>query len=65
MKIYDELLLSLAKVEAFGGIQLIDFLLKYKNIYCKDFFADDMATILMRQIYLETENVNQDFLKEL
>jgi hypothetical protein len=24
-----------------------------------------MATILMRQIYMETENVNQDFIKEL
>ena len=65
LKIYDDLLLSLVKVEAFGGLRLVDFLLKYKNIYCKDFFSDDMATILMRQIYLETENVNQDFIKEL
>ena len=65
LKIYDDLLLSLVKVEAFGGLRLVDFLLKYKNIYCKDFFSDDMATILLRQIYLETENVNKDFIQEL
>jgi hypothetical protein len=65
IKIYEELLLSLVKYEAFGGLDLVDFLLKFKNIYCKDFFADDMATILMRQIYLETEIINQDYINEL
>jgi hypothetical protein len=55
----------LVKHEAFGGLELVDFLLKFKNIYCKDFFSDDMATILMRQIYIETEIVNQDYMNEL
>jgi hypothetical protein len=50
------------KVGAFGGMDLVEFLLKFKNIYCKDFFSDDMATILLRQIYMETEIVNKDVL---
>jgi hypothetical protein len=34
---------------------LVEFLLVFKNIYSKDFFSDDMASTLLRELYLETE----------
>jgi hypothetical protein len=55
----------LAKSADFGGIQLIDFLLKFNSIHAKEFFSDEMASILLRQIYLETENVDRGKLAEL
>ena len=66
LEIYMELLTSITKLEQqFGSKELIDFIIIFKDIYAKDFFSDDVASTLLREIYLETQYANKDVLKEL
>lgn len=65
MAIQDDLLKNLAKSKEFGASPLIDFLLKFSKIQAKDFFSDDMSSILLRQVYLETEIVDRTRFEEL
>ena len=44
---------------------LISFILKFKNIFELDFYADPLANQLLRKVFYETEKVNQDFMEEL
>jgi hypothetical protein len=61
-----DLLTSITKLEAqFGSKELVDFIIIFKDIYAKDFFSDDVASTLLREIYLETQYANKDVLKEL
>lgn len=45
--------------------ELLRFILLFTTIYTKDFFSDELASTLLRQIYLETEGVNETKIKEL
>ena len=66
LEIYMDLLTSITKLEQqFGSKELIDFIIIFKDIYAKDFFSDDVASTLLREIYLETQYANKDVLKEL
>jgi len=50
-----DLLTSITKLEQqFGSKELVDFIIIFKDIYAKDFFSDDVASTLLREIYLET-----------
>jgi len=61
-----DLLTSITKLEQqFGSKELVDFIIIFKDIYAKDFFSDDVASTLLREIYLETQYANKDVLKEL
>jgi len=38
---------------------LIKFILKFRNIYKIDFYADTLTSTLLRRIYTETEKVEE------
>jgi hypothetical protein len=40
--------------------QLIDFLKRFKQIYKKEFFADNLTCILLRDFYFDTEDVEEE-----
>ena len=68
MAIKDELLKSVALFSIDGDLQsaeLLRFILLFASVYNKDFFSDEMASTLLRQVYLETEGVDEEKLKEL
>jgi hypothetical protein len=64
LEIFDELLANVVKAGSLDK-ELPNFLLAFAGLYTKDYFSDELATILLREIYLETEIVDQDRLKEL
>ena len=65
MAIQDDLLKNLAKSKEFGQSPLVDFLLKFCTLQAKDFFSDEMSSILLRQVFLETEIVDRTRYDEL
>ena len=66
LEIYMDLLTSITKLEEqFASKELVDFILVFKDIYAKDFFSDDVASTLLREVYLETQHVSKEVLKEL
>ena len=50
VKIYGEKTLGLK--DAKQKLQFIDFLRRFKQIYRKEFFADNLTSILLRQLYV-------------
>lgn len=44
--------------------QLVAFILKFKNIFELDFYADPLASQLLRRVFYETENVDKAALEE-
>ena len=43
----------------------MDFLLIFRSIYNQDIAADEVAAVLMREVYLTTEEPDRERLKEL
>lgn len=37
----------------------------FSKIYSKEFFADEISTVLLKMIYIETESINQNEIKDL
>ena len=37
----------------------------FSKIYSKEFFADEISTVLLRMIYIETESINKNEIKDL
>ena len=67
-EIREELLKSIALFAAQGdplSDELLRFIVLFTTLYTKDFFSDDMASTLLRQIYLETEGIDEAKIKEL
>ena len=67
-EIKEELLKNIALFASEGdqlSDELLKFILLFTTIYTKDFFSDELASTLLRQIYLETEGVNEAKIKEL
>lgn len=67
-EIKDELLKSVALFATEGDPQseeLLRFILLFASVYNKDFFSDEMASTLLRQVYLETEGVDEAKIEEL
>ena len=62
LEIFDELLRNVSITETVMSKQLVDFLIIFKQIQSKDFFSDEMATALMRELYLDTEEPDQKIL---
>jgi hypothetical protein len=56
LEIFDELLANVVKAGSLDK-ELPNFLLAFGSLYAKDYFSDELATILLREIYLETEIV--------
>lgn len=42
---------------------LLDFIIKFKSIFNKNYFADEMGSTLMRQLYLESEEADHSLLE--
>ena len=67
-EIKEDLLKSIALFASEGdqlSDELLRFILLFTTIYTKDFFSDELASTLLRQVYLETEGVNETKIKEL
>jgi hypothetical protein len=45
-------------------LSLISFILRFKNIFEKDFYADPLASMLLRKIFVESEKVDSHRLEE-
>ena len=45
-------------------LDLISFVLRFKNIFEKDFYADPLASILLRKIFAESEKVEKNRLEQ-
>lgn len=37
----------------------------FSKIYSKEFFADEISTVLLKMIYIETESINKNEINEL
>ena len=67
-EIQEELLKTVALFASEGdplSEELLRFILLFTTIYTKDFFSDEMASTLLRQVYLETEGIDEAKIKEL
>jgi hypothetical protein len=40
-------------------LNLVEFLVVFRNLLSKDFFSDEMATTLLREVFFETETADQ------
>jgi len=45
--------------------ELVIFVLKFKNIFELDFYADPLANQLLRKVFYETEKINEDLVSEI
>lgn len=44
-------------------LELIAFVLRFKTIFEKDFYADPLASMLLRKVFVESEKVDQHVLE--
>ena len=44
-------------------LELITFVLRFKTIFEKDFYADSLASMLLRKIFVESEKFDQHVLE--
>ena len=52
-------------LDAHQAKQLVTFVLKFKNIFELDFYVDPLASMLLRQVFFETESVDSAILKDV
>lgn len=65
LQIFDDLLLLVSEAEDFNRKEFVHFLLVFRSIFSKDFFSDEMASTLLREIYFETEEIDEAALQQL
>lgn len=44
-------------------LNLITFILRFKTIFEKDFYADSLASILLRKIFVESEKIDNHYIE--
>lgn len=66
LEIFEELLTNIVRASDLkGDTPLIDFILVFRSIFAKDFSSDTMASNLMRQVFLETEEPDRSLIENL